>query len=70
MTLGLLPTDLNINGDHVFIKDYLPTKFEVLGTKRSGVIVRTMLRGRHIDRSIYAKQYPPPPHRNGTGDGA
>ena len=26
--LGLLPTDQNINRDHLLIKDYLPTKFE------------------------------------------
>ena len=24
----LLPTDMNINKDHLLIKDYLPTKFE------------------------------------------
>ena len=34
----LWPTDLNINRDHLLIKDYLPTKFEASGTKRSRVI--------------------------------
>ena len=34
----LWPTDLNINRGHVLIKDYLPTKFEASGTKRSWVI--------------------------------
>ena len=29
----LLPTDLNINRDHLLIMDYLPTKFEASGTK-------------------------------------
>ena len=32
------PTDLNMNRGHLFIKDYLPTKFEVSGAKRSWVI--------------------------------
>ena len=36
--LDLWPTDLNINRDHLLIKDYLPTKFEGFGAKRSGVI--------------------------------
>ena len=34
----LWPTDLNINRGHLFIKDYLPTKFEASGAKRSWVI--------------------------------
>ena len=34
----LWPTDLNINRDHLLIKDYLPTKFEAFWTKRSWVI--------------------------------
>ena len=34
----LWPTDLTINRDHLFIKDYLPTKFEASGAKRSWVI--------------------------------
>ena len=33
--LDLLPTDLNINRDHLLIKDYLPTKFEASGAKPS-----------------------------------
>ena len=33
--LDLRPTDLNDNRGHVLIKDYLPTKFEVSGAKRS-----------------------------------
>ena len=36
--LDLWPTDLNINRGHLLIKDYLPTKFEASGTKRSWVI--------------------------------
>ena len=36
--LDLWPTDLNINRGHVLIKDYLPTKFEASGAKRSWVI--------------------------------
>ena len=35
--LDLWPTDLNIDGDHLLIKDYLPTKFEASGAKRSWV---------------------------------
>ena len=34
----LWPTDLNINRGHLLIKDYLPTKFEASGVKRSWVI--------------------------------
>ena len=33
-----LPTDLNINRGHLLIKEYLPTKFEASGAKRSWVI--------------------------------
>ena len=40
--LDLWPTDLNINRGHLLIKDYLPTKFEASGTKRSWVISCTM----------------------------
>ena len=36
--LDLWPTDLNINRGHQLIKDYLPTKFEASGAKRSWVI--------------------------------
>ena len=36
--LDLWHTDLKINRDHLFIKDYLPTKFEASGAKRSWVI--------------------------------
>ena len=36
--LDLWPTDLNINRGHLLVKDYLPTKFEASGAKRSGVI--------------------------------
>ena len=35
--LDLWPTDLNINRDHLLIKDYLPTKFEASGAKCSWV---------------------------------
>ena len=38
------PTDLNINRDHLLIKDYLPTKFEASGAKRSWVMNCTRLR--------------------------
>ena len=38
MTFDLGPTDLTINRDHLLIKDYLPTKFEASGAKRSWVI--------------------------------
>ena len=38
LTLDLWPTDLNINRGHLLIKDYLPTKFEASGAKRSWVI--------------------------------
>ena len=34
----LWPTDLNINRDHLLIKNYVPTKFEASWTKRSWVI--------------------------------
>ena len=34
----LWPTDLNMNRDHLPIKDYLPTKFEASGAKCSWVI--------------------------------
>ena len=36
--LDLWPTYLTINRDHLLIKDYLPTKFEASGAKRSWVI--------------------------------
>ena len=36
--LALWPTDLNINRDHLLIKEYLPTKCEASGAKRSWVI--------------------------------
>ena len=36
--LALWPTDLNINRDHLLIKDYLPTMYEASGAKRSWVI--------------------------------
>ena len=36
--LDLWPTSLNINSDHLLIKDYLPTKFEASTAKRSWVI--------------------------------
>ena len=37
----LWPTDLNINRDHLLIKDYPPTKIEASGAKRSWVICCT-----------------------------
>ena len=36
--LDLWPTDLKIIRDHLLTKDYLPTKFEASGAKRSWVI--------------------------------
>ena len=36
--LELWSTDLNINRDHLLMKDYLPTKFEASEAKRSWVI--------------------------------
>ena len=66
------PTDLNINKGHLLIKDYLPTKFEASGAKRSWVISCTKLRDtdRHTDRPTYqltcAKQYAPPFSKGGT----
>ena len=36
--LDLLPIHLKINRDHLLTKDYLPTKFEASGAKRSWVI--------------------------------
>ena len=47
----LWPTDLNINWDYLvnlLIKDYLPTKFEAPGAKRSWVISCTRLRETNI----------------------
>ena len=41
---NLWPTNLNINRDHLLIKDYLPTKFETFGAKCSWVISCTSLR--------------------------
>ena len=46
--LDLWPTDLTINRDHLLIKDYLPTKFEASGAKRSWVISCTRLRATDI----------------------
>ena len=36
--LEFWPTDLNINRDHLLIKDYQHTKFEATGAKRSLII--------------------------------
>ena len=36
--LDIEPTDLNINRDHLLIKDYIPTKVEASVVKRSCVI--------------------------------
>ena len=67
LDLDLWPTDLKINRDHLLTKDYLPTKFEASGAKRSWVISCTRLRDTDIptyrptDRPTYrptgAKQY-------------
>ena len=52
--LDLWPTDLNINRDHLLIKDYLPTKFEASWAKHSWVISCTRLRATDIptDRHV------------------
>ena len=56
--LDLWPTDLTNDRDHLLIKDYLPTKFEASGAKRSWVISCTRLRAtdiptdRHTDRHV------------------
>ena len=42
--LDLWPNDLNINRDHLLTEDYLPTKFEASGAKRSWIISCTRLR--------------------------
>ena len=42
LTFDLWPTDLTIKRDHPLIKDYLPTKFEASGAKRSWVISCTL----------------------------
>ena len=41
--LQLSPTEMNINRDHLLMKDYLPTKFEACGAKRSWVISAQVL---------------------------
>ena len=46
--LDLRPTYLNIDRDHLLIKDYLPTKFGASGAKRSWVISCTRLRDTDI----------------------
>ena len=63
LDLDLGHTDLNINRDHQLIKDYLPTKFEASGAKRSWVISCTRLR--ETDRRTCAKQYAPPSSKGG-----
>ena len=71
----LWPTNLTINRDHLLIKDYLPTKFEASGAKRSWVISCTRLRATDIPtdwptyrptyRPTCAKQYAPPFSKGG-----
>ena len=69
--LDLWPTDLKINRDHLHIKDYLPTKFEASGVKRSWVISCTRLRDTDIPTDIptyrptCAKQHAPPFSKGG-----
>ena len=48
----LWPTDLNMNRDHLLIKDYLPTKFGASGAKRSWVISCTRLRDTNIPTNM------------------
>ena len=50
--LDLWPTDLNSNSGHLLMKDYLPTKFEAFGAKRSWVISCTRLRDTDIPTDI------------------
>ena len=52
----LWPTDLNINRDHLLIKDYLPTKFEASGAKHSLVISCTRY-GQSIWPLTYWSEY-------------
>ena len=54
------PTDLNINWDHLLIKDYLRTNFEASGAKRSWVISCTRLRDTDIPTDRRAMQYASP----------
>ena len=52
--LDLSSTNLNIIRGHLLIKDYLPTKFEACGEKRSEVISCSRLRDTDIqtDRHV------------------
>ena len=63
--LDLWPTDLNILRDHLLIKDYLHTKFEASGAKRSWVI--SCARLRDTDQQTCATQYAPPSLKGGGG---
>ena len=45
--IELWPTDLNINRNHLLIKDHLPTKFEASGAKRSWLLVAQGVRDQH-----------------------
>ena len=48
--LDLSPTDLNMNRDHLLIKDYLPTTFEASGAK---FLSYQLHKGyRHTDRHV------------------
>ena len=64
--LDLWPTDLNMNRDHLLIKDYPLTKFGASGAKRSWVISCTRLRDIDVPTDIptyrptCATQYAPP----------
>ena len=61
----LWPTDLIVNGDHLLIRDQLPTKFETSAAKLCRVISCIRLRDTATYRPIYmywstcAKQYAP-----------
>ena len=65
----LWPTDLNINRDHLPIKDYLPTKFEASGAKRSWVISCTRLRETNIPTDRHVQSNVPLLLRRGGGGG-
>ena len=48
ISIGIIYSSRTIDRDHLLIKDYLPTKFEDSGAKRSWVISCTRLRDTYI----------------------
>ena len=63
------PTDLNINRDHLLMKDYLPTKFEASQAKCSRVISVTRLRDTdwRTDRQVQSNMSHPSLKEGGGG---